>query len=54
VKEVARKITEKALRGQISDMVGIPTPAYIHHHTSHLNLQQNDVTQCRFLSSAYA
>jgi hypothetical protein len=39
VKEVAKKIGQKALRGEISDMVGIPAPSYIHHHTSHLNLQ---------------
>ena len=53
VKEVAKKIGQKALRGEISDMIGIPAPSYIHHPTSHLNLQMNDVTQCRFLLDAY-
>lgn len=53
VKEIAKKIAEKAMRGQISDMIGIPAPAYIHHHTSHLNLVQNDMTQCNFLLKAF-
>ena len=54
LKEIGQKIAEKALRGQITEMVGIPAPAYVHHHTSHLNLQQNDMTQCHFLLKAFA
>jgi hypothetical protein len=53
IKEVSKKIAANAVRGKLADMVSVPAPAYIHHYTSHHNLQQNDVTQCRFLSDAY-
>ena len=54
MKEVGKKIAERAMKGQIADMISIPAPAYIHHYTSHLNLEQNDLTQCRFLLKAAA
>ena len=38
VKDVAKKIAENALKGQIKEMINIPTPAYVHLAISHLDL----------------
>mmetsp|Transcript_17264 Transcript_17264/g.26639 ORF Transcript_17264/g.26639 Transcript_17264/m.26639 type:complete len:119 (+) Transcript_17264:103-459(+) len=52
LKDVIAKLAERALKGQISSLISIPTPAYIHVELSHLNMQQNDCTFAPFLTKA--
>lgn len=39
-KDVVGKITSAAARGQLLDMLSIPTPAFIHYKGSQLNMMQ--------------
>jgi len=43
VKEVLSKIAAKTMKGEVTSLINIPTPAYIHYPASHLNLQCNDL-----------
>ena len=47
--EIMSKLSKRALQGQVSDMWSIPSPAYLHHPLSILNLIQNDCSFAQFL-----
>ena len=38
IKEVAKKIAAKTLKGDVADLMRTPAPAYVHHPLSHHNL----------------
>ena len=52
IKHIASQISSAALKGQVLDMVKIPTPAYIHWKGSQLNLIQNDFICLQYLNKA--
>ncbi len=53
VKEMAGKITSKLLKGDFSDILKIPAPAYIHHDWTYIEGAAADVIwSSRFLTKA--
>ena len=52
VKDVAKKIANNALKGEIKEMINIPTPAYVHQAYSHLDLQATDLRHVHHLTDA--
>lgn len=52
IKEVAGKIGGAAAKGQMLDMLKIPTPAFIHYKGTHLTLIQNDFIRLDILKHA--
>ena len=52
IKHIAKQISASAMKGQLLDMMKIPTPAYIHWKGSHLNLISNDYISLQYLNKA--
>ena len=52
LKDLMSKIAERTMKGQLSTLISIPMPAYIHLDMTHLNLQQNDCMFSNFLTQA--
>jgi hypothetical protein len=52
VKEVLAKVAQKTLKGEVTSLISIPAPAYIHCPISHLNLAANDLIFCPLITKA--
>ena len=52
IKEVAGKVAAKALKGEVGDIMKVPTPAQIHHPGSHLTLKMNESSYVNYLTTA--
>lgn len=52
VKDVLAQIAKKTMKGEVTSLISIPAPAYIHYPASHLNLQANDLLFCNYLTQA--
>ena len=51
-KDVASKIAAKTLKGEIGDVLKVPTPAQVHHPGSHLTLKMNESSFVNYLTTA--
>lgn len=44
IKHVSKGIGSKILKGEFHDLLKTPTPAWFHQETTHLHLQQNELS----------